>query len=252
MAWVRVDDKFSRGPKVRRAALALGGKRPRRRILAAWLDAMSYCNLNLTDGFIPDYEVAEFDDEHPVDVFRAMGHGDPTLGPIVERDDARGGWQFRNYATYQPTKADVESKLDRDRERKRQFREASAKRPRGQNSESVNVRAESAPTDPDRPGPSRTQDLKDQEPRADAPQARPLRMALHSISDLRSHLRAACHGLIESGDAQYGPDDAHQSVNLFDQLKHIAARDLRIADYDGRAIQKIIDAVLNVRVRRSA
>lgn len=92
----------------------------------------------------------------------------------------------------------------------------------------------------------------DQGPRAVARRSpEQLRMELRQMVDMRRHLRAACHRLIETGGQDYQADNPHQLVNLFDQLKHIAARDLRIADYDGRSIQKIIDAVLNVRARRA-
>lgn len=118
MPWLKVDDKFSRGRKVKRAANALGGRHARARVLAVWVDAMSYCAMHLTDGFYPDFEMDELPDQNPRAVFTAMALGDTDLGAIVERDDTRGGWVFRNYAEYQPTRADVEEKLDWDRRRK--------------------------------------------------------------------------------------------------------------------------------------
>lgn len=98
-----------------------------------------------------------------------------------------------------------------------------------------------------------TQDQNQKEPRAVARRSpEQLRMELRTMVEMRRHLRAACHRLIETGDPEYQTAHPHQLFNLADQLKHIAARDLHIADYDGRAIQKIIDAVLNLRARRSA
>lgn len=160
MAWVRVDDKMALGPKVKRAAAKLGGKFPRRRVLAVWLQAMSYCNLNLTDGFVPDFEVADIEDERPADVFTAMAFSDSTLGAIVERDETRGGWVFRNYHEYQPSKASVEEKAEIDRKRKAEYR-ASKIRPRvsqgspnGTEQDGANV---SAPTGPTRTDPTRSE-----------------------------------------------------------------------------------------------
>jgi len=167
MAWVRVDDKMARGPKVKRAAAMLGGKFPRRRILSVWLEAMSYCNLNLTDGFVPDYEVADLEDERPAEVFRCMSAGDDTLGAIVERDDQRGGWVFRNYLDYQPSKASIEEKAGIDRKRKAEYR-ASKIRPRvsqecpnGTDTDGEEVSATTGPTrpEPTRPDPSPIQEL---------------------------------------------------------------------------------------------
>jgi hypothetical protein len=128
MAWVKVDDKFSRGRKVKRAARILGGRNARARILAVWLDAMSYCNLNLTDGLLPDDEIDTLPDNNPQEVFDAMAQGDEDLGAIVERTPK--GWVFRNYGEYQPLKADVEAKLEKDRKRKR-LNSDSTKPPRG-------------------------------------------------------------------------------------------------------------------------
>jgi len=166
VAWVRVDDKMARGPKVKRAAAMLGGKLPRRRILSVWLEAMSYCNLNLTDGFVPDYEVADLEDERPAEVFRCMSAGDDTLGAIVERDDQRGGWVFRNYLDYQPSKASIEEKAEIDRKRKAEYR-ASKIRPRvsqecpnGTDTDGAEVSATTGPTrpEPTRPEPSPIQE----------------------------------------------------------------------------------------------
>jgi len=175
VAWVRVDERFSSGPKVKRASLRLGGKFPRRRILSAWLDLMSYCNTHRTDGFIPDYEVAGLEDERPEAIIAALAFGDETLGPIVERDDARGGWVIRNYLKYQPSKASVEDRAEIERKRKADYR-ASKSRPHfvprdvpplsqecptGTNRDVPYVsQACPAPTEPDRTEPDRTEPLK--------------------------------------------------------------------------------------------
>lgn len=158
MAWVRVDEKFTSGPKAKRAAMKLGGKFPRRRILSVWLEAMSYCNLHTTDGFVPDYEVEGFEDEWPLKVFEAMSHGDDKLGAIVDRDDERGGWVFRNYLDYQPSRASVEEKSAQERERKAKWR-LSRKCPNGTKPDGTQT---SAPTGPDRTGPDRSRPI-DQE-----------------------------------------------------------------------------------------
>jgi hypothetical protein len=119
MAWVKMDDKFPFGPKVKRAALALGKKGARTRVLGVWTWLMGYCNLNETDGFVPDYEVADIDDVNPTAVLEAMAAGEgETPGPIMERVADRKGWQVRNYAEYQPTRAELDAKRKAERERK--------------------------------------------------------------------------------------------------------------------------------------
>ncbi len=242
MAWVKVDDRLPKGPKVKRAALRLGGRLPRRRILAVWLQAMCYCNAHATDGFVPDYEVSEIEDEKPADVFTAMAHGDETLGAIVERDNDRAGWLFRNYDEYQPTKAQIDKKRKADRKRQQRAR-LSRKRPSGvthlSQRDAPSVTRVSVTPSPALPGPSQPHEDQDQKPRADAPDS------LAMMADTQSHLKAACHTLIE---ANPNIDDG----DLAEHLKLIAARHLRVGDYNGRSITRIVDAVRGARARRSA
>jgi len=233
MPWLRVDEKFSRGRKVKRAAKVLGGRHARARVLAVWLDAMSYCTLNLTDGFYPDEEMDFLPDANVEAVFAAMAVADSDLGAIVERDD-RGGWRFRNYADYQPTKAEVEAKLAKDRDRKRGgFRADSTRIPRGENTDSERT----GPT-----GPNRTvQTLqKPEEPRAErAPRA----MARMDFAEVRTHLLAAAHLHLDAHpDATDG--DVREAVKT-------AAAKLN-AEYDGRAIATVVDAAVARRARRLA
>lgn len=175
MAWVRVDERFSSGPKVKRAALRLGGKFPRRRVVSLWLDLMSYCNTHRTDGFIPDYEIAGLEDERPDAVIAAMAYGDEGMGAMLERDEVRGGWVVRNYLKYQPSKASVEEKAEIERKRKADYR-ASRSRPQdvprhvpsmsqecpvGTNGDVPHVsQACPAPTEPNRTEPNRTEPVK--------------------------------------------------------------------------------------------
>lgn len=69
------------------------------------------------------------------------------------------------------------------------------------------------------------------------------RSAPVSLDEVRSHLKAACYRLITSD-----PDCHHSSPfqisTLSERLKTIAARDLKVADYNTREIDKIISAVL--------
>jgi hypothetical protein len=226
MAWVRMDDKFPRGRKVKRAARLLGGgKRARARILAVWCDAMAYCNLNLTDGFFPDDEVDELPDASPSEVFGAMAHGDAELGAMVERDEHRNGWQFRNYAEYQPTKALVESKLERDR-----IRKMSTRNPRGRIMDSTHT--EPARPEPDRTGPSRPrQEVQtNTEDQRDRPAQR-----MTDFDDVRQHCKAAAYAyLAEHPDCSDG--------ELADAVKDAAGK-LRVWDYTGRKVTAVVNEV---------
>lgn len=155
MAWVKVDDKFSSGPKVKRAAAVLGGSFPRRRVLSVWLEALSYCNLHTTNGFIPDYEIATFEDENPTAVIEAMAVGDRDLKPIMIREKKRNGWMVYNYLKYQPSREMLEEKQDKERERKAAFRaRVSQKCPNGTKPDGA--KASDLP-EPNRTEPARTE-----------------------------------------------------------------------------------------------
>lgn len=114
---------------MKRAAKALaarGGRNgdPRGRVLAVWADMMAWCGRpeNMTNGFFPDDETGSLPDKKPLDVLEVMAIGDPELGPMVERKEARGGWQVRNYGEYQPLKEDIEERRRKEKDRKRSAR----------------------------------------------------------------------------------------------------------------------------------
>lgn len=113
-----------------------------------------------------------------------------------------------------------------------------------------------AETNPEKTTPSSSpspedQDPKDQNPRENALRSRPWK-ELRTLVSVRKHLRRACHELIESGDPQYRHDCPHQLFNLSDALKILASRNFQVVDYDGRSIDKIVQAVLGVRASRMA
>lgn len=101
-----------------------------------------------------------------------------------------------------------------------------------------------------------TTDLEDQDPRR-APFPPPVEKRRRQqpstrVTEIRAHLRASCHDLIEGPDAQYHAGHPNQDVNLFDRMKWIAAARFHCEDYNGTEIRKIVDAVLGARARRSA
>ena len=167
MAWVKVDDRFSRGPKVTRASFELGGKNARGRVLAVWLDMMSYCNLNTTDGFVPAHEVATMADADPKAVIKAMSVCDERMGPLVEVVD--GGWQMRNYAEYQPTRADLEAAKQRTAQRQKAWRERKSNSVTPPSRDVASQRPEPNRSEPERTEPERTKELT-----ARAPEPEPL------------------------------------------------------------------------------
>lgn len=109
MAWYKVDDrlptsrKLIRIPRSKRAA-AIG----------VWTLAGAWSMHDLTDGFVPAYMIEEWGGDE--------SHADALVNAGMWEEDERDGdpgYQFVNWDEYQPTKADVEAKRERDRERKR-------------------------------------------------------------------------------------------------------------------------------------
>jgi len=157
MAWVKVDDRFTRGPKVTRASFELGGKNARGRVLAVWLDMMSYCNLNTTDGFVPAHEAPTMADADPKAVITAMSFSDERMGPLVESVD--GGWQMRNYAEYQPTRADIDAAKQRTASRQKAWRERKSNSVTPPSRDVVSHPPEPNRSEPNRTEPNRSEDL---------------------------------------------------------------------------------------------
>ena len=106
MPWFKVDDAFSVHPK----AIKAGNK-----AIGLWTRAGSWCAQQLTDGHVPAYVVPMLggDDE---DAEALIG---VRLWVAVD-----GGYQFRDWSDYQPSKESVQAEREAARERQRRAREA--------------------------------------------------------------------------------------------------------------------------------
>ena len=109
MAWYKVDDRLPTSRKLMRIPRA-----QRKAAIGVWTLAGAWSMHEMTDGFVPAYAIEEWggDDADAQALVRAG---------MWEEDERDGdhGWQFVNWDEYQPTKADVEARRERDRERKR-------------------------------------------------------------------------------------------------------------------------------------
>ena len=109
MAWYKVDDRLPTSRKLMRIP-----RLDRPAAIGIWTLAGAWSMHEMTDGFVPAYAIEEWggDDTH-ADALVTAG--------MWERDERDGdsGYQFVNWDEYQPTKADVEARRERDRERKR-------------------------------------------------------------------------------------------------------------------------------------
>lgn len=109
MAWYKVDDRLPTSRKLMRIP-----RSKRAAAIGVWTLAGAWSMHDLTDGFVPAYAIEEWggDESH------AQALVDAGMWEEDERD-GDPGYQFVNWDEYQPTKADVEAKRERDRERKR-------------------------------------------------------------------------------------------------------------------------------------
>lgn len=104
MAWFKVDDQLHSHPKARRAGLEAMG---------LWLVAGSHCMSYLTDGFVEEWFVLSW----------------PNGAELAERLVGTGlwlklenGWQFHDWAEFQPTREKVEAEREAAAERMRRVR----------------------------------------------------------------------------------------------------------------------------------
>lgn len=107
--WFKMDDKFHSSKKLMKIS-----KRARFGAAGLWSIAGSWCGEQLTDGFVPQY------------MLEAWGPPPSASKALVEVGlwaNVDGGFQFVNWAEYQPTKADVERDRTRNRERQQAWRE---------------------------------------------------------------------------------------------------------------------------------
>ncbi len=106
MVWFKVDDSFWSHPKV----LTLSGD-----ALALWVRAGAYCGQQLTDGFVS------------LQALRMLADRDAAveLANAGLWESVRGGFQFHDWAEYQPTREHVIEERKKATERKRKSRQAS-------------------------------------------------------------------------------------------------------------------------------
>src|SRR5437879_5620447 len=105
MAWL--DYTFHSHPKIAAIPNSAAG---------VFAKCISYCSANLTDGFVPAKVAAGW---------QPKGRQTAALCRVGLITEVPGGFQVRDYLSYNPSKADVEEKRRKAREKKRQQREAS-------------------------------------------------------------------------------------------------------------------------------
>lgn len=112
MAWFRVDDSFHTSRKVKSIPA-----RQRFAAIGLWTIAGSWCSQELTDGHVPDYMIREW------------GATVKVVDSLVDSglwDRVQGGFEFRSWVEYNPSKDRVrreraasKARMDASRERRR-------------------------------------------------------------------------------------------------------------------------------------
>lgn len=105
MPWFRVDDGFHSHPKRLSVSLAAVG---------LWTVAGSWSSAHLTDGVVPDAYLESLSKDAP------MLAGELVAAGLWKR--RRGGYQFRNWEDYQPTKEAVENDRRKNAQRQQRHR----------------------------------------------------------------------------------------------------------------------------------
>jgi hypothetical protein len=104
--WFKVDDGFHGHPKVMDLSLAAVG---------LWSLAGSWCAKYLTDGYVPSKTLPRLGGS-PAEAMELQG------ADLWEA--AEGGWQFKDWSDYQPTKEEVEAERAAARARMKKVRAA--------------------------------------------------------------------------------------------------------------------------------
>jgi hypothetical protein len=110
--WFKVDDGFHGHPKVMDLSLEAVG---------LWSLAGSWCAKYLTDGFVPEKTI------------RRLGGGPDVAMELLTAglwEAQNGGWQFKDWTDYQPSKVEVEAERQAARDRMKKVRAAKKGIPR--------------------------------------------------------------------------------------------------------------------------
>ena len=237
MAWFKVDDNFYDHPKVDDLSLEAVG---------VWLLCGTYSARHLTDGLVPTRRA------------QRMGATETVIGELVDAGlwhEVDDGYQFHNWAEYQPTKGRVEEARAKERERKRKYRRDKAGQYTGQEQDSPDLsqrdnprtsqrdtpdvsQVESHQPDPTRPDPTRTPKELKESTIADAIE-RPAETVTADDSDDDLEPRPDIDQILDTIDAHCD----HHGFKKPGRTKknHTAAR--LMLDRDERPLDEVVDVL---------
>ena len=121
MAWFKIDDTFHSHPKVRRAGAAAVG---------VWATAGAFSSAYKADGFVPVWWVQGWGKTGTTAARKLVEVG---LWDEAEQD-GETGYQFHDWADYQPTSEEIERDREAARQRQRRSRERKSRHAAGDHS----------------------------------------------------------------------------------------------------------------------
>lgn len=231
MPWARIHDRANTDAKL--LALSDGAHR-------MWVGGLVFCQANLTNGFIPAHAIETFGvrARNKAALVKELTTG--ILGKAPLWQVAEGGWHVNDFLDWNDDREKVLRKRKAGKDRIDKFRAKLNAGRNGAHNEDCNALQTPNKHSSFAASTTTTTDQNPEEPRADrAPRA----MARMSMVEARPHLQAAAHLHLDAHpDATDG--DVREAVKT-------AAAKLN-ADYDGRAIATVVDAVVARRARRLA
>lgn len=151
--WFKVDDGLSTSKAVLKIP-----RRYRAPAMGLWVLAGAWCAREETDGFVPEYVLEELSGTDAMArqlVSAGLWEVSERPSDGSSRVSTTSGWEFRKWASYQPTKAQLEKNREIERERKRVWRESRRDTAGTPPSVPQVSQAESGHPVPTRPDPSR-------------------------------------------------------------------------------------------------
>lgn len=163
MSWFKVDDAFHSSKPVKKIP-----RKYRAAAVGLWILAGTWSAQEEEDGFVPDYMLEELCGTEAIaahlvraglwEVAKTASSSDRN-GASSDRDGASSvsenpGWRFKNWGKYQPTRAELEEKREKERIRKQNYRMSQRDKDGTTTGQTEGHQRESTPPDPTRPDPT--------------------------------------------------------------------------------------------------
>jgi len=215
MAWVKVDDKLHDHRKIRTAGTSAMG---------LWLLAASWSADNLTDGFVPETVLRRWEHNHRRYAEKLVSAELWTAETVA----GETGYQFHDWADWQPTAADVRIRREEARQRMADMRASKKAR-------SENVRANIERSSQNVRSPRPDQNPKEEQMH-DLPASKPGPSPGDAMPDIpRDDVRTICEHLADRIEG----NGSKRPVITQGWLREARL----LIDNDGRTVDQVLKAI---------